>query len=82
MYDVFTSMHVKTFGLFPHLIDVNTGDPIGGNVARHVVSNGITLTPFLIILDHVTWGGMGDSFYEVGIKITCMLLCVSICMAF
>ncbi|KAK4515747.1 uncharacterized protein ATC70_010700 [Mucor velutinosus] len=47
VYDVFTSMHVKTFGLFPHLIDVNTGDPIG---------------------DHVTWGGMGDSFYEYLIK--------------
>ncbi|KAI8637057.1 glycoside hydrolase [Parasitella parasitica] len=47
VYDVFTSMHVKTFGLFPHLIDVNTGEPIG---------------------NHVTWGGMGDSFYEYLIK--------------
>ncbi|KAI9487145.1 MAG: glycoside hydrolase, partial [Benjaminiella poitrasii] len=34
-------------GLFPHLINVNTGSPIG---------------------DHVTWGGMGDSFYEYLIK--------------
>lgn len=80
MYDVFTSMHVKTLGLFPHLIDVNTGDPIGGNVACHVVSQQYRiLTPFFIILDHVTWGGMGDSFYEVGFKIPCMYVCV--CMA-
>ncbi|KAL7333465.1 hypothetical protein PS15p_202366 [Mucor circinelloides] len=47
VYDVFTSMHATTFGLFPHLIDVNTGEPIG---------------------NHVTWGGMGDSFYEYLIK--------------
>lgn len=31
MYDVFIEKHnIKTFGLFPHLIDVNTGNPIGG----------------------------------------------------
>ncbi|GAA5814581.1 hypothetical protein MFLAVUS_008080 [Mucor flavus] len=48
VYDVFIEKHnIKKFGLFPHLIDVYTGDPIG---------------------DHVTWGGMGDSFYEYLIK--------------
>lgn len=32
VYDVFIEKHnIKKFGLFPHLIDVYTGDPIGGN---------------------------------------------------
>jgi len=35
--------------------------------------NWLVLTPFFIILDHVTWGGMGDSFYEVGFEITCIV---------
>ncbi|KAG2193710.1 hypothetical protein INT47_013178 [Mucor saturninus] len=48
VYDVFIKKHsMRAFGLFPHLINVNTGEPIG---------------------DHVTWGGMGDSFYEYLIK--------------
>jgi hypothetical protein len=31
VYDVFTENHnIKSFGLFPHLINVDTGEPIGG----------------------------------------------------
>ncbi|KAI8978519.1 glycoside hydrolase [Pilobolus umbonatus] len=45
VYDVFTRSKLK--GLFPHLVDVHTGQPIGA---------------------YVTWGGMGDSFYEYLIK--------------
>lgn len=66
MYDVFIEKHqIRAFGLFPHLIDVYTGNPIGGNFKLSVayVLNHSYL--FCLFSDHVTWGGMGDSFYEV-----------------
>ncbi|KAI7901916.1 glycoside hydrolase [Cokeromyces recurvatus] len=47
VYDIFIDKYSENFGLFPHLINVNTGKPVG---------------------DHITWGGMGDSFYEYLIK--------------
>lgn len=65
MYDTFIERsRTNTFGLFPHLIDVNTGDPIGGKIefALFYICIDIVLN-----IDHVTWGGMGDSFYEVHI---------------
>ncbi|KAI8335223.1 glycoside hydrolase [Blakeslea trispora] len=47
VYDTFIKSYKETSGLFPHLVNVSTGQPIG---------------------NHVTWGGMGDSFYEYLIK--------------
>ncbi|KAI9313567.1 glycoside hydrolase [Dichotomocladium elegans] len=47
VYKSFYEMKTKHPGLFPHLIDADTGEPVG---------------------DHITWGGMGDSFYEYLIK--------------
>ncbi|KAI8356620.1 glycoside hydrolase [Choanephora cucurbitarum] len=47
VYDTFSESYKETAGLFPHLVNVSTGKPIG---------------------NHITWGGMGDSFYEYLIK--------------
>ncbi|KAI8984576.1 glycoside hydrolase [Mycotypha africana] len=47
VYDTFVNKDIRRFGLFPHLINVKSGEPVG---------------------NHITWGGMGDSFYEYLIK--------------
>ncbi|ORX50997.1 glycoside hydrolase [Hesseltinella vesiculosa] len=47
VYSAFHKMKVTDPGLYPHLINADTGRPVGS---------------------YVTWGGMGDSFYEYLIK--------------
>ena len=73
MYSAFVQLKTGQPGLFPHLINPDTGDAVGGKYISYLILHFqytyITFhshnSIYLYIIDYVSWGGMADSFYEV-----------------